>query len=162
MKSTLTVGELFTMEKELVGLKDQRTNATYSKGLLSQKIDGSEKYDLLELWEDVLAPNKKHVETIQNEIIKELGIADDQGGYTIPQFIEKEVPGTDGNPDTVKQIPNPAFDDFTKRVQEILEKEKEFEHAEFSKDKVLNFSSEEVYPIFNRLLRLIKKHKESK
>lgn len=161
MKSTLTVAELTQLEKELVGAKDQRTNATISKGLLAQKISGDKKYDLLELWEEVLAPNKKSLETIQNDLIRELGVEDDQGTSSIPGEIEQEVPAEGENPATTIKVTNPAIAEFLDKLQVVLDKEKEFEHAEFTKD-ILDFNSEEVYPVFNKLLRLIKKQKESK
>ena len=50
MQSKLTVGELLTLEQEFIGVKDNRTGATITKGLLSQKLDGDVKYDLLELY----------------------------------------------------------------------------------------------------------------
>lgn len=159
MKSKIKVGELLSLEKELVGIRDQRTNATIAKGLLQQKIDGDTKYDLLEFLEDELVPNKQIVEKLQNEYITELGEEGENGSYQIPHFIDAPATEEGGTP---AKIPNPALNEFNEKMEALINKEVEVQHSEFTKEKVLNFTSEEVYPAVNKFLRLIKKQSETK
>ena len=162
MKNKLTVGELITLEKELVGSRDQKTGATIFKGLLSQKLDGDDKYALLELFEETLTPNKKIVDQIEKEFIEEAGVKRDDGNYEIPYFIDKVEDGkvVKDEKDAPIKIFNPALTAYNEKLEAILTKEKEFEHEAFSKN-ILNFKAEEVYPVFNKLLRLSRKKQDS-
>lgn len=158
MKSTLTVGELYALERELTGQVDQKTNATIYKGLLVQELSGSQKYSLLDLYEEVLMPNKKIVDKLQEELLKKLAVIEGER-YSFPKMIDSKdeegnvIKDEEGNP---VQIENPNIEQFNKAYTEIVDATKEFEHEGLN-ISMLDFKAKEVYPIFSKLLRTIKK-----
>lgn len=162
MKNKLTIGELLTLERELTGSRDQKTGATIFKGLLSQKIGGDDKYALLDLFELVLTPTKAITDKLQKDFVEEVGTLRPDGNYDIPMYIDKVENGevVKNEKDEPVKILNPALEEYNKKLEEILVKEKEFEHEPFSTG-VLDFKAEEVYPVFNKLLRLSRKKQES-
>ena len=158
MKSTLTVGELYALERELSGQTDPKTNATIYKGLLVQELSGSQKYSLLDLYEEVLMPNKKIVDKLQEELLKKLAIIEGDR-YSFPTKVDKKdengevVLDAEGKPE---QIANPNIEEFNTAYAEIVDAEKEFNHEGLT-IAMLDFKAKEVYPIFSKLIRTIKK-----
>lgn len=155
MKTKLNVGEIYGLEKELTGIRDQKTQATILKGLLSQELPGVQKYNLLDLLQDEITPNKEIVEKLQGELIKEYGVLDEaSGGYSIPFYIDEVVDGEPvidekGEP---KKVENPSLKEFNDKMEAILSQEKEISHEPFGLE-YLEFKSTEVYPIFNKLVK---------
>lgn len=153
MKAKLKVNELYILESELLGVMDEKTKEVLYKGLVSQKLNGTDKYHLLDFVESVVSPNKTNVNKLRDEGIKKFGVDEGNGKITIPFKVDSDELDTEGNK---VEVINPKLIEFNNEQQEILEAVKEFDIHEF-KVSILNFEADEVYPVFSKLLKQINK-----
>lgn len=136
MKVKLTLGEIIDLDIELSGFVNPETGEKVLNGLLSQKLSLITKFKLSEL-RDLIAPLKKNVEDLKNEIIKAKGEEKD-GGISIPMMINDVV--------------NPVFIEFQEEYNKLLSEEKELEVSEF-KIKDFDIVTNESYNTFFKIIK---------
>jgi hypothetical protein len=136
MKVKLALGEILDLDIELSGFVNPETGEKVLNGLLSQKLSLITKFKLSEL-RDLIAPLKKNVEDLKNEIIKAKGEEKD-GGISIPMMINDVV--------------NPVFIEFQEEYNKLLSEEKELEVSEF-KIKDFDIVTNESYNTFFKIIK---------
>jgi hypothetical protein len=162
-KTTLTLGEIYTLEAELAGAANQQTGEKTVKGLLAQSISLLQKYWLTDLAED-LAKHKKNVDAIRNDLIKKHGEPVENGGLSISVSIDKldeegnPVLNEEGKP--VKVI-NPKFQEFNEEMEKLFAETREVEHYPF-KIEDFDFKTDETYAVFFKLLKPKKEAEQPK
>jgi len=122
--TTLTLGEIYTLNLELFGNEN-------NKGLLSQPLTLKVKYWLQRL-ADKLKSEVATIDEVRNGLIKELGTE-----------IDGQVQIKTDSPNFVK---------FQEQYVELLETEKEISHAIFTLDQFENLEAAEYYAIFLKLI----------
>lgn len=147
-KIKLNLGEILSLHAEVGGLSNSLNGEVFIKGLLSQDLSLVTKFRLSELL-DTLGKHKSNVDKLYEEIVKSKGEEKD-GQYSISHTIK--VKGKDGK--EVDQ-PNPAFLEFQKEYQNLLNEEKELDVYEF-KIEDFDIKTEERYDTFFKVLSLIK------
>lgn len=159
-KVTLKLYEFYNLEAELNGLTNQQTGEKVATGLLQEKLSMVTKYWLSDLAKKVSA-EKEAVEALKNDLIKKYGQEDDKGGISIPMTVEEK--DADGNPVLVKdaegnEIPkrtiNPAYVDFEKEFNELLNQERDLEYKAFKLDDFENVETSQNYNTFFKLVKV--------
>jgi hypothetical protein len=162
-KTTLTLGEIYTLEAELAGAANQQTGEKTLKGLLAQSISLLQKYWLTDLAED-LGKHKKNVDAIRNDLIKKHGEPVENGGLSISVSIDKldeegnPVLNEEGKP--VKVL-NPKFQEFNDEMEKLFAETREIEHYPF-KIEDFDFKTDETYAVFFKLLKPKKEAEQPK
>jgi hypothetical protein len=136
----LKLSEILILETELLGSKNSETGEIVTHGLLSQKLSITTRYWLTKLGE-IAKTEKESVETLNNELIKELGTVMENGYYMITATI-----GEGSN------IPNPNFIKYNEEMNKLLSAEKDINHFEFTLDLFDDVTTTENYPIFYTLI----------
>ena len=113
--------ELLNLEAELAGATNNQTGEKIIEGLLNQKLPVVTKYHLNNLVE-VLAAEKKVIDSLRDELIKKHGKEDENGNIGISMVIETGELNDKGEP--IKDI-NPAYIEFNDEYGELLNQEKE-------------------------------------
>lgn len=148
-KVTLKLHEFYSLAAELNGVVNNQTGEVFSKGLLAEKIKLSTKYWLTELGKKV-ATEKEAVEKLKEELIKKHGTEDENGGVSIPMYINI-ITNEEGEV-TSRDI-NPKFVEFQDEFNALLQEEKEIEFKEFKLSDFENVESEGVYITFFKLVK---------
>jgi hypothetical protein len=133
----LTLSEIYGLESELFGLTNPQTGEVLAKGLLSQNLTLKNRYWLSRLGDSIQA-EKKAVDTLRDELIKELGTQDENGNFSLQPSIEGQV--------------NPNFVKFQEELSSLLKEEKEISHVIFTLEQFENLETTEHYPVFLKLL----------
>jgi hypothetical protein len=149
-KSSLKLHEYYTLEAELNGVINQETGEKVLKGLLNEKIRLTTKYWLTELAKKASA-EKETVEKIKEELIKKHGEADEQGGISIPMYINI-VKNEEGQ--VVSRDVNPKFVEFQNEFNTLLDEEKELEHSTFKLEDFDSVESDANYQVFFKLIKV--------
>lgn len=139
-KTTLTLSEIYALEAELNGLSNTQTGEVLIKGLLNQPLSIKTKYWLTRL-RDTVSSEKKSIDDLRNELIKKYGEEDKEGNFSIPMFLDKD-----------SKERNPKFEEFNKELEELLNTEKELEHAIFGIELFDSLETEENYGVFFKLI----------
>ena len=98
---------------------------------------------------DDLVAEKKKIEAVRDQLVKELGEEDETGAISLPVFIN-EVQDEDGK--VVSREVNPKFLDFQEKFNELLAETKELSHGKFLLEDFELVESAEVYPVFFKLI----------
>lgn len=157
-KITLKLYEFYNLDAELNGLRNQTTGEVISAGLLQEKLPLITKYWLTDLAKKVAA-EKAAIEELKNDLIKKHGVEDDKGGVSIPMFIDeldeegqpKKDLDKDGNWVTVKKF-NPAYQEFEKQFNELLQTEKELEYQPVKLTEFEKVETSDNYVTFFKLV----------
>jgi hypothetical protein len=136
MKVKLTLGEILDLDIELSGYVNPENGEQILSGLLSQKLSLITKFKLTEL-RDLIAPFKKNVEDLKNDIIKSKGEEKD-GTVSIPMMIDEVV--------------NPVFIEFQEEYTKLLSEEKELEISEL-KIEDFDIVTNESYNTFFKIIK---------
>lgn len=118
---SLKLFELLNLDAELAGATNNQTGEKIIEGLLNQKLSVTIKYHLNNLVE-VLATEKKTIDSLRDELIKKHGTEDENGNIGISMVIETEKVDDKGEP--IKDI-NPAYIAFNDEYGELLNQEKD-------------------------------------
>ncbi len=118
---SLKLFELLNLEAELAGATNNQTGERIIEGLLNQKLPVTTKYHLNNLVE-LLAAEKKVIDSLRDELIKKYGKEDAKGNIGISMVIETGEVNEKGEP--IKDI-NPAYIEFNDEYGELLNQEKE-------------------------------------
>ena len=159
-KISLKLFEFYNLDAELNGLTNQQTGEKIASGLIQEKLSLVTKYWLTELGKKVAA-EKATVEELKNDLIKKFGTEDDKGGISIPMVIDElDSDGQpikdldkDGNWFTKKTI-NPAYQEFEKEFNTLLQTEKELEYKAFTLDDFEKVETSENYGTFFKLIKV--------
>lgn len=143
-KTKLKLYEFYILEQELNGLVDQQKGEVISKGLLGENLKFVVKYHLSSLSE-VVAKEKKTLESVKDGLLKKIGKEDKDGQVSIPMYLFEE----DGK--TPKEF-NPDYLTFSKEWEELLQEEKEVEHFKFILDHFAQVETSGVYQTFFKLI----------
>jgi hypothetical protein len=139
-KITLKLHEVYELNLELKGSINQQTGETIKKGILDEKISISVKY-----WLDKLSEKLKTeidlVEKLKEEIIKKLGVVDEQGNYSIPLRINEKL---DDKGELLSYDVNPTFLEYQSEFEKLINQEVEIEYNAINLEDI-NIQSE-VYP----------------
>jgi hypothetical protein len=146
--TTLQLGQILQLETEVNGVVNTQTGETISKGLLKEVLKFKTKYWLMQLSDD-LVEEKKKIEAVRDQLVKELGEEDETGAISLPVFIN-EVQDEDGK--VVSREVNPKFLDFQEKFNELLAETKEVAHGKFLLEDFEAVESAEVYPVFFKLI----------
>ena len=157
-KITLKLYEFYNLEAELNGLVNQQTGEKLASGLLAEKLSMVTKYWLSDLAKKIAA-EKESIEKLKEELIKKHGKEDDKGGISIPMAIEEL--DADGNPvkstdadgnEVTKRIVNPAYLEFEKEFNDLLQQERDVEYNAF---KLADFAAVETAQNYNTFFKLV-------
>ena len=139
-KIILKLHEVYELNLELKGSINQQTGETIKKGILDEKISISVKY-----WLDKLSLKLKTeidlVEKLKEEIIKKLGVVDEQGNYSIPLRINEKF---DDKDELLSYDVNPTFLEYQSEFEKLINQEVEIEYNAINLEDI-NIQSE-VYP----------------
>ena len=136
MKVKLTLGEILNLDIELSGYVNPENGEQILSGLFSQQLSLVTKFKLSEL-RDLIAPLKKNVEDLKNDIIKSKGEEKD-GSVSIPMMIDDVV--------------NPVFLEFQEEYTKLISEEKELEISEF-KIEDFDIVTNESYNTFFKIIK---------
>ena len=148
-KVTLKLHEFYSLAAELNGVVNNQTGEVLSKGLLAEKIKLSTKYWLTELGKKVTA-EKEAVEKLKEDLIKKHGTEDENGGVSIPMYINIV---TDESGEVTSRDINPKFVEFQNEFNALLQEEKEVEYKEFKLSDFDSVESDGVYVTFFKLVK---------
>lgn len=155
VKTKLSLGEIYTLEGELNGVRNPETGEVASKGLLGQKgLNMKIRYYLSDL-ADVATAEKKKIDGLKDELIIKLGKAEENGRVTLPTLANQvdeegnEVLNEAGEP--VKVL-NPAFIEFNEEMNKLVAEEKELTVYPFTIDD-FNVDTDESYPVLFKLMK---------
>jgi hypothetical protein len=98
---------------------------------------------------DDLVEEKKKIEAVRDQLVKELGEEDENGSISLPVYIN-EVLDEEGK--VVSREVNPKFLDFQEKFNELLVETKELSHGKFLLEDFELVESAEVYPVFFKLI----------
>jgi hypothetical protein len=139
-KITLKLHEVYELNLELKGSINQQTGEVIRKGILDEKISISVKY-----WLDKLSSKLKKeidvVEKLKEEIIKKLGVLDEQGNYSIPLRINEKF---DDKGESLSYDVNPSFLEYQSEFEILINQEVDIEFYPINIEDI-NVQSE-VYP----------------
>lgn len=159
-KITLKLYEFYNLEAELNGLTNPQTGTKTAQGLLQEKLPMVTKYWLTDLAKKVAA-EKATVEELKNELIKKHGTESADGSISIPMTIEEL--DENGNPvkietaegtEVTKKTLNPAYIEFEKEFNEVLQQEKELEYPVFKLEDFSKVETSENYLTFFQLIKV--------
>jgi hypothetical protein len=146
--TTLQLGQILQLEAEVNGVVNAQTGQTIAKGLMKEVLKFKTKYWLMQLSDDLIEEKKK-IEAVRDQLVKELGEEDETGSISLPVFIN-EVQDEDGK--VVSKEVNPKFVEFQEKFNELLVETKEVAHGKFLLEDFESVESAEVYPVFFKLI----------
>lgn len=154
-KTKLSLGEIYALEAELHGIRNQETGEVLSKGLLGQKgLSMKIRYHLSDL-ADIATAEKKKIDALKDELIIKLGTSEEGGRVSLPSVITKtdekgnEELNEAGEP---VKILNPAFIEFNEEMVKLTAEEKELSVYPFTIDD-FNVETDESYPVLFKLMK---------
>lgn len=149
-KSSLKLHEYYSLEAELNGVVNQETGEKVLKGLLNEKVKLTTKYWLTDLAKKA-ATEKEAVEKIKEELIKKHGEADEQGGISIPMYINIT---TNEEGQVVSRDVNPKYIEFQNEFNTLLNEDKDIEHHAFKLEDFESVESDANYQVFFKLIKV--------
>lgn len=152
-KIKLRLGDILQLENEINGYTNPETGKVIYEGFTKQKIRIILKFELGELSEE-LAKDRKKIEELRNELIKQFGEDDGKGGLIVKMFDEQK--DSEGN--VVGRKFNENYLKFDEEYSKLLNNEKEIEYPEITKEDLKEAGkSNDDYKV---LFKLIKKEKK--
>lgn len=158
LKTKLSLGEIYALEGELNGTRNQETGEVVTKGLLGQKgLNMKIRYYLSDLSE-VATAEKKKIDALKDELIIKLGVAEEGGRVSLPTLIkQKDEEGNEvlNEAGESAMILNPAFIEFNEEMNKLVAEEKELSVYPFTIDD-FNVETDESYPVLFKLMKSLK------
>jgi len=147
----LTLGEILLLKNEIFGSFHPVSGEVIQKGLVNQNIPIKLKY-----WLNVLGETVDREDKIVKELYNDLGFKygqqDENGNVVIQPYTKLENGVDEENNPKYTYIPNSGYLEFQKEYSTLLETYKEIQYTPFKLSEVENFTFEENYPIFNKLI----------
>ena len=147
-KVTLKIYEILALDVELNGYTDPQSGKLLAEGLISKELKLTLKYWLSDLADKVMKEKEK-VGKLREALIKRHGTADDNGGVSIPMYINQVL---DEEGKLVSAEINPVYDDFQKEYQELLEENVDLEYKEFSLSELEGVMTKDIPKVFFKLI----------
>jgi hypothetical protein len=147
-KVTLKIYEILALDVELNGYTDPQTGKLLAEGILSKDLKLTIKYWLSDL-SDKVAKEKDKVSKLREEIIKKFGTQDEKGGVYIPMYINQVL---DEQGKMVSGDVNPAYDNFQKEYQLLLEETVEVEYKELKLSDLEGIALKDTPKVFFKLI----------
>lgn len=149
----LSLGDIYALEVEITGAKNPQTGEEQFKGLLSHKLSLVTKFKLKEV-RDAIAPHKKNVDELREELIKKLGEEDKEtGSISLPTVVDKkDAKGKvvlDAAKKPVKEL-NPKFVEFNQEMEKLLSQTKDISLPAL-KIEDFDVETDESYEVFYKL-----------
>ncbi len=152
-KITLKIHEIYSLQSELLGSMNRQTGDVIHKGLLNEKLKVSTKYYLDKLSETVQKEIEK-IEKLKQELIKEKGQEDENGGIFIPMRVNEEF---NEQGELVNFEVNPVYLEVQEEINKLMLGECEIEYSPIALDDLK--VETEVNPQI--LFKLIKEPQEA-
>ena len=149
-KISLKLSDVLELESEINGFVNPQTGDEIFKGFIKQNLSIVLKYELKELGE-VLKIEKAKIEELRNELISKYGESDESGFISVRMY--DEVKDQEGKVTSMKF--NEKYLEFDKEYATLLEKEKEIEYPEITKDDLRKAG--DTKDDYRVLFKLIKK-----
>ncbi len=149
-KISLKLSDVLELESEINGFINPQTGEEIFKGFIKQNLSIVLKYELKELGE-VLKIEKTKIEEMRNELISKYGESDESGFISVRMY--DEVKDQEGKVTSMKF--NEKYLEFDKEYATLLEKEKEIEYPEITKDDLRKAG--DTKDDYRVLFKLIKK-----
>ena len=147
-KVSLKIYEILALEVDLNGFTDPQTGKLISEGLLSKDLKLTVKYWLNDL-ADKVSKEKEKVTKLREDIIKKFGSQDEKGGVFIPMYINQVL---DEEGKTVSAEVNPAYENFQKEYQLLLEETIDLEYRGFTLSELEGITTKDIPKIFFKLI----------
>jgi hypothetical protein len=145
-KIEITIPEAIALTQEFNGTPSQDGKTILVKGLFSQSLSMSSKFDLKLLFNKA-AELVKTAEEVKNEFIKENGEDNKEGGKEIKMMIKNKKG---------EEVPSPKFEEFKTMYNDLMVKKYEIEFKELDPAD-FDFKAEEVYPMFLEVIERLQK-----
>jgi hypothetical protein len=156
---SLKLLEIYNLDAELNGFTNPQTGEAVYKGLLKEKLTLVTKYWLNDLAKKV-ASEKAAVEELKNELIRKFGKADENGGVSIPVFIEQVdeagnvvMTTQEDGTEVPKKILNPDYQAFDQEFTQLMETEKELEYKPFELSDFAGIETVDNYVTFFKFIK---------
>jgi hypothetical protein len=147
-KVTLKIYEILALDVELNGYTDSQSGKLLAEGILSKDLKLTLKYWLSDL-ADKVSKEKDKVSKLREDIIKKFGTQDERGGVFIPMYVNQVL---DEEGKMVSADINPAYDNFQKEYQLLLEETIELEYKEFKLSDLENIALKDTPKVFFKLI----------
>lgn len=147
-KVTLKIYEILALDVELNGYTDPQSGKLLAEGILSKDLKLTIKYWLSDL-ADKVAKEKDKVSKLREEIIKKFGTQDEKGGMYIPMYVNQV---TDEEGKMVSADINPAYENFQKEYQLLLEETVEIEYKELKLSDLEGIALKDTPKVFFKLI----------
>ncbi len=152
-KITLKIHEVYSLQSELLGSVNRQNGEVIHKGLLNEKLKVATKYYLDKLSETVQKEIEK-IEKLKQELIKEKGQEDENGGIYIPMRVNEEF---NEQGELVNFEVNPVYLEVQEEINKLMLGECEIEYSPIALDDLK--VETEVNPQI--LFKLIKEPQEA-
>lgn len=136
----LSLAEILTLEAELNGFTDPKTNQRVVEGFLKEKLNLATKYRLSKLASE-LTKEKELLDKLKTELIKEYGEEKEDGTVTVEMF-----------EDEAKTKINPKFIELQQRYLELLDEKKEIEYTPLSISDLESVTTNDNYVVLFKLV----------
>lgn len=147
-KVSLKIYEILALEVDLNGYTDQQTGKLLSEGLLSKDLKLTLKYWLSDL-SDKVSKEKEKVNKLREDLIKKHGTQDEKGSLMIPMYINQVL---DEEGKLVSADINPAYDNFQKEYQLLLEESVDIEYRGFTLSELEGITIKDLPKVFFKLI----------
>ena len=147
-KTTLKIYEILALDIELNGFTDPQSGKMITEGILSKDLKLTVKYWLSDL-ADKVGKEKDKISKLREEIIKKFGTQDEKGGVFIPMYVNQVL---DESGKMVSGDANPAYDNFQKEYQLLLEETVEVEYKELKLSDIEGIALKDNPRVFFKLI----------
>ena len=147
-KVTLKIYEILSLDIELNGFTDPQSGKMIAEGILSKDLKLTVKYWLSDL-ADKVSKEKDKISKLREEIIKKFGTQDEKGGVFIPMYVNQVL---DESGKMVSGDANPAYDNFQKEYQLLLEETVEVEYKELKLSDIEGIALKDNPRVFFKLI----------
>jgi hypothetical protein len=147
-KVSLKIYEILALDVDLNGFTDPQTGKLVSEGILSKDLKLTVKYWLSDL-ADKVSKEKEKIAKLREDIIKKFGTQDEKGGVFIPMYINQVL---DEEGKVVSADINPAYDNFQKEYQLLLEERVDLECKEFTLSELEGVTIKDLPKVFFKLI----------
>lgn len=148
-KKELQLLDIYEIDAELNGLRNNLTGEILIKGILQENILLTTKYWLTD-FSFTIKEEVKLINEIKDTLIKKYGKQHERGGFFVSPT--SKITQEDGSE---KEVNNPLFEEYQKEFNEFLKTTKEIEYTPILLSELKGISSEANYPrLFrNRIIK---------
>lgn len=159
----LTVSEIGALDEELFGKPNPSVPgmpSSRSGGILKLKLKIGVKFRLDDMRTQI-SPIMQNVTNITNELILEYG-SKNKEGHDVVESLMDDPQGALDDKGVIKKIPNPKFQQFLDKRNELMEQKKTLKFPVLSFDEFSNLETDEDFPVLFKVIKEISKKPEPK